>query len=189
MDDDVGAMGERILDIGREEGVVDNDQETTGVGGLGDGADIDEGEGGVAGRLDPDQLGAALLDQVVDVLGDGGGKRHINAVGVSDLGEIPVGSAIDIRDRDDVRAWRKGLENDSGGRGAGREGERIFGALQGSNGLLKLLPVRIRGPRVLKLAHGLADAGLRKRRRERNLHAALATIQLGGVPLPNLPAR
>lgn len=49
VDDDVGAVIERVLDVGGEEGVVDDDKDAVLVGDGSHFADVDEGEGGVGG--------------------------------------------------------------------------------------------------------------------------------------------
>lgn len=134
--------------------------------GLGDdGADVDEAQGRVGGRLDPDELGLRG-DVRRDVDLDLGGEGDFHAVGLCDLGEVAVGAAVDVRDGDDVGAGGEGLEDDSGGRGAGGEGEGVLCVLEGGDGLLEVVAVGVAGARVLVDADGLAHARLREGRRE-----------------------
>ena len=63
VDDDVGAELERPLEVGRGEGVVDDDQRAGLVRRLGDGADVDDVQQRVRRRLEPDD--ARLLVEVV----------------------------------------------------------------------------------------------------------------------------
>lgn len=161
VDDDVGAMIEGVLDVGRQEGVVDDDHNAAGVGGGGDSADVDEAQGGVGGGLDPDELGG-VGNVLADVNLDLGGEGHFDAVGLCDLGEVAVGAAIDIGDGDDMGTGGEALEDDGGGGGTGREGQGVLGVLDGGNGSLEVGAVRVAAARVLKGADGLAEAGLGK---------------------------
>ena len=53
--DDVGAELERLLEVRRREGVVDDEQRAGGVRGIGRGPDVDDVEQRVRRRLDPDE--------------------------------------------------------------------------------------------------------------------------------------
>lgn len=97
VDDDVGAEVERVLDVGGQEGVVDNDKDAMAVGHRDNGTDVDETQRGVAGGLDPDQTGL-LIDVLTDVDLDLGCECDPDTVGLCDLGEVTVGAAIYIRD-------------------------------------------------------------------------------------------
>ena len=66
MDDDVCAEVERLLQVRRREGVVDDEDRACGVGGLGRGADVDDVQERVRRRLDPDDPRF-----LVEVLGQG----------------------------------------------------------------------------------------------------------------------
>lgn len=168
VDDDVGTVVERVLHIGREEGVVDDDEDAVLVGDGGDGADVDEGEGGVGGGLDPDEF-CVGLDQGLDVDFEGGGEGDVDVVGGGHLGEVAVGSAVDIGDGDDVRADGEGLEDVGGGGGAGGEGEGVAGVLEGGDGLFEVVAVGVGRAGVLVLAYGLSHGGLGEGCGERNL--------------------
>lgn len=157
--DDVGAVVQGVLDVGAQEGVVDDDQDAAGVGGGGDGADVDQAEGGVGRGLDPDEAGVVghVRGQVgLDVRGEG----DADAVGAGDLGEVAVGAAVDVRDGDDVGPGGEALQDVGGGGAARGEGEGVLGVLEGGDGGLEVGPVGVAGPAVLVLAHGLADGGL-----------------------------
>lgn len=93
--DNIGAVVEGVLHIRRHEGVVNNHHDAAGVGGGGDGADVDETEGGVGRRLDPDQLGG-VGNVLADVDFDLRSECDFDAVGLGDLREIPVGAAVDV---------------------------------------------------------------------------------------------
>src|SRR5690606_32739928 len=67
VDDDGCAVGERGLDVWRHEGVVDDNDDVVKLRYTGDGGDVDKGEGWVRRSLNPDELGAACLDEGLDV--------------------------------------------------------------------------------------------------------------------------
>lgn len=159
VDDNVGAQVERVLDVGGEEGVVDDDEDAVLVGFGDDGADVDEAQGRVAGRLDPDEAGLAG-DVLANIDLNLGRKGHLDAVGLCDLGEIAMGAAVDVRDGDDMAAGGQALEDVGGGGAAGGEGEGVLGVLEGGDGGLEVGAVRVRGARVFVLANGHAHGGL-----------------------------
>ena len=176
VDDDISAVVKRVLDVGAHEGVIDNDVDAMAVGDLSDGLDIDQAEGGVGGGLDPDKLGVAGANQFLDVQLDGGREGHLDAVGGGNLGEVSVGSAVDIGDRNDVRPAGKGLQDVRGCGRAGGIGKGVFGVLESGDGSLEVIPakvlagelgaragdgpVRVGAASVLVQADGAADAGL-----------------------------
>lgn len=161
VDDDVGAQLQRVLDVGGQEGVVDDDEDAVLVGDGGDGADVDEAQRGVAGGLDPDE--ARLVG---DVLGnvdlDLGREGDLDAVGLGHLGEVAVGAAVDVGHGDDMAAGRQALQDGGRGGAARGEGEGIPGVLQGGHGRLEVVAVGVGRPRVLVDAHGLANGRLGK---------------------------
>jgi hypothetical protein len=127
--DDVGAVVQRVLHVRAHEGVVDDDHDAMLVRDGSDGADVDEREGGVGGRFNPDQLRVGA-DQLLDVDLDRRAEGHFDIVRERDLGEVAVRAAVDIGYGDDVRARGERLQ-DVGCRGrAGAEGERIAGVLE-----------------------------------------------------------
>lgn len=167
VDDDIGTMVQRVLDVGAQEGVVDHDQDATLMGGGSDGADIHKAQGRVAGGLDPHELGG-IGDVVANVHLDLGSEGDLDAVGLGNLGEVTVGAAVDVRDRDDVGASGERLEDVGRGGTAGRVGEGVLGVLESSNHLLKVGTVGVAAARVLELADGLADGRLGKGGGERD---------------------
>lgn len=161
VDDNVGAQVERVLNVGGQEGVVDDDEDTTLVGLGDDGADVDEAQGRVARTLDPDEAGV-VGDVLTNVDLDLGGEGHLDAVGLGDLGEVTVSATVDVGHGDDMAAGGKALEDDSSGGATAGEGEGVAGVLEGSDGGLEVVSVRVGGSRVLKLADGLANGRLGK---------------------------
>jgi len=96
---DVGAVVQRVLHVGRQERVVDDDEDAVLVGDAGDGADVDERERRVRRRLDPDELGFIGPDQVADVDFYRRRERHLHAVREGDFGEVAVRPAVYVRHR------------------------------------------------------------------------------------------
>lgn len=138
--DDIGTMGERVLNIGTHEGVIDNNQDAMAVGDVGDSADVHQAQSGVGGCLNPDQLGLVGADQFLHLLLNGGRKGHINTVVIGDLGEVAVGATVHVGDRDDVGPGSQGLQDDCSGCGAGRESKGIFAVLNSGNSSLEVIP-------------------------------------------------
>ena len=167
VDDDIGTEVERVLDVGREESVVDNDENAVLVGLGNDSSDIDEAQCRVAGGLDPDQASIGG-DVFGDINLDLWCESDLDAVGLCDLGEVTVGTAVDIGDGDDMAAGSQTLENGGGGGGTGGEGESVLGVLKSSDSGLEVGTVRVGGSRVLVLADGLANSGLSKGGRQRD---------------------
>jgi hypothetical protein len=83
-------------------------------------------------------------------------------MGRSHLGEVSMGSSVDVTDGDDVRSSGKRLENYGGCGAARREGERVASMFEGCNGFLEVVSVRIGASRVLVAAYGLSNCGLGK---------------------------
>lgn len=161
VDDNVGAVGEGVLDIWGHEGVVDDDEDAVLVGDVGDGADVDEREGRVGRGFDPDEFGPVGLDHAGDVEFDGGRKGDLDAVGRGDFGEVAMSAAVDVGDGNDMASCSETLEDNGSGGGARGKGESVFGLFEGGNGGLKVPSVGVGGARVFVLADGFADRGLR----------------------------
>lgn len=64
MDDDVGTVVERVLDVGAEEGIIDNDHDAVLVRYGCDVTDINKGECWVGRRLDPNEFRLVRSDQL-----------------------------------------------------------------------------------------------------------------------------
>lgn len=109
--DNVGSEGQGVLDVGGEEGVVDDEVEgllggSGLVGLLDDGGhlgNVGDSEGGVRGGLDPHESGLGP-DQRLELLLDGVGEGGLDAVGVGDLGEVSVGASVDVANGHNVGA-------------------------------------------------------------------------------------
>lgn len=165
VDDDVGPEVKRVLDVGRQEGVVDDDEDAMLVGLGDDGADIDEAESRVGRALDPDEAGL-VVDVLADVDLNLGGEGDLDAVGLGDLGEVAMGAAIDVGDGDDMAAGGQALQDSGGGCAARGEGQGVAGMLEGSDSRLEVGPVGVGGARILILADRLADSRLGEGRGE-----------------------
>lgn len=137
---DISAMIERVLDIGAEEGVIDDYQDAMSVGDVSDVPDVNQAQGGVAGALDPDQLRLIRTDEIGHVDLNAGREGDLNAMSAGDLREVAMGAAVDIRDRHDVGALREGLEDYGGGGRAGGECEGEARMFQRCNGLFEIVP-------------------------------------------------
>jgi len=101
VDDNVCAVVERVLHIGRHEGVVDHDHDAVLVRHARDFADVDELQRGVRRRLDPDELGLGP-DELANVDFDARAEGDLDVVCERYLGEVAVRSSIHIRDRDNM---------------------------------------------------------------------------------------
>jgi len=68
-----------------------------------------------------------------------------------------------------MRALGQRLQDDGRGGGARGKSQGVFGVLEGGDGRLEVVAVGVGAARVLVGARGLADCGLGKGRREREL--------------------
>jgi hypothetical protein len=106
--DNVGTKLEGVGVDGSGEGVVDDEQDTGTLEGIGDLFDVEALEGGVGGGLEPAKL-CVLLDALLegsDVAEVSEGNFDLS-VGVKDLVEVALGSTVDIVDTEDVVAVGK----------------------------------------------------------------------------------
>jgi hypothetical protein len=74
---------------------------------------------------------------------NGGGEGHSDAVGVSDLCEVSVGTTVDIGDGDDVRPAGERLQDIGGSSRARGIGKGVLGMLESSYGSLEIIPVKV----------------------------------------------
>lgn len=162
VDDNVSAQVEGVLNIRRQEGVVDNDEDTVLVGFGDNGTDVDKSQGRVARAFNPDEA-SLLVDVLADIYLDFRSKGHLHAVGLSNLGEVAVGATVHVRDGDDMTAGSEALEDVCRRGTAAGEGKSISGVLESSNGSLKVGSVGVGRTRVFILANRLAHSRLRKR--------------------------
>jgi len=114
VNNNVGTVVERVLNVGAHESVVDNDQDAMTVGDISNSLNIDQAEGRVGRSFDPDELSLIRTDQILDVKLNGRRESHIDAVSGGNLGEVSVSTTVDIGDRDDVRPRSQRLQDNSG---------------------------------------------------------------------------
>ena len=141
VDYDVGAKLERLLEVRRGEGIVDDQKRSPGVGQLANGGNVVHLEPWIGGALDPDQAGA---------LGKGGlNSRKVARVDLADLYadrlvdlvQDAVGAAIYVERNDDfVSGAQIGLENGVFRCKPRSEGGRVLDALELRQHLFEALP-------------------------------------------------
>lgn len=73
--------------------------------------DIDQGQGRIAGALDPDQFRLVGPDELGHVDLNAGREGHLDAMRRCDFGKVTMSATVDIRDRYDVRALGERLED------------------------------------------------------------------------------
>ena len=104
VDADVGAEIERAEDDGREEGVVDGEEDFLGAGDARDGGDVGQDERGVGGGFDEDEFGAAG-DGAFDVARFAGvNEGHVDVERAEDLLDEANGAAVEDAAQDGVVA-------------------------------------------------------------------------------------
>ena len=105
VDDDVGAEGQRLLEVRRGEGVVDDEQRAGLVGDRGERLDVADVEQRVGGRLDPHQPGRTRPDRGPHRVEVGHRRRAVlEAPALLDLVEQPEGAAVRVVGDDHVVA-------------------------------------------------------------------------------------
>lgn len=124
----IGTVVQWVLDVGAHESVIDNNLDAVLVGNVGNSPDIHQAESRVGGGLDPDELGLGA-DQLLHIKFNGRGEGDLDTVRRSNLGEVSVGTTVNIGDRNDVGASSKGLEDVGCSGGAGGEGQSVLGML------------------------------------------------------------
>ena len=159
VNDNVGTVIKRVLHVWGKESVVDDNHNAVLVSLLGDGANVNETESWVGWSLDPDELGI-LCDMLANVDLNLWSEGHVDAVCLSDLSEVSVGSAVDVGDGDNVGASSQRLEDNGGGGRAGGECKSILGVLESGDGLLEVVTVWVGAAGVLVLANWLANSAL-----------------------------
>ena len=134
--DDVGAELERPLQERRGERVVDDDARAALVRDRADAEDVDDGERGVGGRLDPHQRGAVgpvALERVeVGEVGDG----PLDARRCEHLRHQPEGAAVRVVGDDHALAGLEQPQHRVLGRHAAGEREAVERALERRQALL-----------------------------------------------------
>ena len=119
--DNVRAMVERILDVGTEKGVVYYHHDAMLMCNGCNVPNIHKTQGGIAGRFDPDELRLVRPDHLCNIQFDARREGDLDAMSRSNFGKVSMGAAVDIGDRDNVRASGKRLEDVGRGCRAGRE--------------------------------------------------------------------
>ncbi len=151
MHDEIEAEFQRVLDIGAGEGVVGSRQDAALPGDRGDTLEIDQLQERVGRGLDPDQPGVRA-DRSLD-------RARIGQIEVGRLQshravayplEQAARAAVEIVDRDDMRAVVEAFERGCDGRQAGSEGERRAAAFEVGDAALERHAGGIRGARVVE---------------------------------------
>lgn len=165
VNNDVGVQVERVLDVGREECVVNDNEDFMMVGSGDNSVDIDQVESWVVGRFDLDKVG--LVGNVFcDVDFNFWGECDMNFMGFCDLCEVVVSFFVDIRDRNDVIVSSEVLEDNSSGGIVGRKGEGVVSMFECCNSGFEVCVVRICGVRVFVCVYWFVDSRLGEGGRE-----------------------
>ncbi len=187
----VGAEGERLLQVGRGEGVVDDEQRARVVGHRGQRRDVADVEQRVGGRLEPHQLGLP---------GPHGGRHRLDVVDrrrrvldpprLLDLVEEPEGAAVGVVRQHHVVARQAGRPHQRvlGGESGG-EREPALALLQGRQVALQRGARRVGRAAVLVATAQPTHAVLlvRRRREDRRDHRPRRRVGLvAGVDRPGL---
>ena len=93
----IGTVIQWVLDVGAHESVIDNNLNAVLVGNVGNSPDIHQSKSWVGGSLNPDELGLGA-DQLLHIKLDGGGEGDLDTVRRSNLGEVSVGTTVNIGD-------------------------------------------------------------------------------------------
>ena len=186
VDDDVGAELQRLLQVRRGEGVVDDDQRAGRVRRLGHRADVDDVQHRVRRRLEPDDP-----RPLVEVVGDvrvqllRGNPRERVALRLVDLREHPVDAAVDVGHGDHAVARVQQVHDRRDRAEPRRERDPVLGALERREAELQRSPRRVGDARVV-VALVLADRVLDERRRLVDRHRDRAR---GGIRVLSLVDR
>jgi hypothetical protein len=84
----------------------------------------------------------------------------MDTVSLGYLGEVTVGSAVDVRYTDDVRAGGQRLEDDGCGGGTRAESQSVLCLFQCCDAVFEVVTVRVGAASVLVCANGLTDSSL-----------------------------
>ncbi|MET3800160.1 hypothetical protein ABID70_000115 [Clavibacter michiganensis] len=166
--DDVGAERERLLEVRRGEGVVDDDRGAGRVAEVGERADVADLHQRVARRLDPQDLRRARSEDPLDR----GEVAHVDGLDddapvAEHAREEAVGAAVHVVAQHDAvaRAGDRAQQGVLGGEPGG-ERERVLPPLERREQLLQPGARRVGAPRVLVAAAEPADAVLHEGARE-----------------------
>ena len=149
VDDDVGAVFERTVQVGGEGGVIDDERDAEFLGDLthfGEGEDV---QARVAEAFSVESLGVRLhgLAEVLGIVAVD--ERHLDAEFRQGVVEEIIGAAVELGDRDDMVAGAGEVEDGCGDGGlAGGVGERTGTAFEGREALLEDVRRRVHDARV-----------------------------------------
>ena len=168
VNNNVSAKSQWVRHIRRQKCVVHHQKNTiTSLGfvftqHLNHAGDIGDSQRWVRRGLQPHQFGV-FGDIFSKVSSQISHKRSSDSMGVSNLGEITVGSSVHIGSGNDMRANWQRLNNQRGGSRARRKRNGIFGLLQLSHSSLKVVSVGISRSRILVGSNRISRQRLSKR--------------------------
>ena len=183
VDDDVGAERQRLLEVGRGEGVVDDEQRARVVGDGGERLDVGDVEHRVGRRLDPHQLRLARADRGADRVDVGDRRRAVRRAPTPSRPCRRAGRCRRRRRRG-CTTWSPGVHSapDEGvlGGQAGGEREAALPVLDRRQRALERGAGRVGGAAVLVAAAQPAHAVLLvgRRREDRRDHRAGGRVRL-----------
>ena len=157
---DVAAHIQRLLQIGRGEGVVDAHQRAGGFGFGRQNGDVHQPQQRVGRRFQPHQLHVFVFRQRLIQIGRVGevGKHHVHAPGRVHFGEQIVAAAVDVADGNNrVARAQKGAEHAVDARHAAAEGEARRAVFQRGHRVFQHLARRV-GQAGVAEGNLLADA-------------------------------
>src|SRR6266545_1690309 len=145
----IGAQLDRLLQIRRDEGVIDRQRRFRLVGQVGDGGDIDDLQERVCRRLDPDEL-CRRRDDLAEAVRAGvfGVARH-QAPRLEDPFQQAKRAAVEIGGRRHLIAGPQQRKHRRRRRQPRRERQAAFAAFQGSQARLQGGARRVAGTRIL----------------------------------------
>ena len=159
VDHEVGAERERLLEMRRQKGIVDDEYGMLCMGQSRQGADITDFHHGIGRRLDENaaSFGADMLPDQLQFRGINVFKS--NAVAAVDLIAEARGPAVEIFGEQHVIAGDKELQQGTNGSHAGGKGPTSAATVQQRQRLFKLLAGRVQDAAVI-VAGALLEAGM-----------------------------
>jgi hypothetical protein len=179
VDDHVGAEVQRVLEVGSEEGVVDNEECLLLLANLSDASDVADSESRVGGSLSPDDLGVRL-----DGLSDKVKVSEVDEIDLDSLSlrkylsKISLGTAVDIVNAEDVVTGGEEVGDGEESRAAAVESEGILCVLEGGEVALEAESRGIATTSIVE-AHRLTRVGLSEGGREIDGRGDTAELAVG----------